>query len=103
MALLARLFGTTDSDELMEEKLGASSLSGVLGIEARVRDAIALLVRKGLDNQALEGIHLLLDLRDVRQMAPGNPQRTGIVTLLIGFHSRALLALAEHEARVPER
>lgn len=86
----------------MEEKLG-SSLSGVLGIEVRVRDAIALLVRRGLDTQALEGIHLLLDLRDARQMAPGNPQRTGIVTLLIGFHTRALLALAEQDAHAAGR
>ncbi len=87
----------------MAENHGKSSLSGVLGIEVRVRDAISQLVLKGLDRQALEGMQLLMDLNDARAMSPGNPQRTGIVTLLIGFHTRALLALVEHESKAPHR
>ena len=87
----------------MEDRPGKSSLSGVLGIEVRVRDAISQLVLKGLDDVALEGMRLLVDLRSARDMAPGNPQRAGIVTLLIGFHTRALLALVEHERAVAQR
>lgn len=87
----------------MAENHGKSSLSGVLGIEVRVRDAISQLVLKGLDRQALEGMQLLMELNDARAMSPGNPQRTGIVTLLIGFHTRALLALVEHESKAPHR
>ena len=81
----------------MEEKPGKSSLSGVHGIEVRVRDAISQLVLKGLDDLALEGMRLLSDLRTAREMAPGNAQRAGMVTSLIGFHTRALLALVEHD------
>lgn len=81
----------------MEDRPGKSSLSGVRGIEVRVRDAISQLVLKGLDDVALEGMNLLMDLRAAREMSPGNPKRAGIVTLLIGFHTRALLALVEHD------
>ncbi|MGH7285768.1 MAG: hypothetical protein ACRELY_29975 [Polyangiaceae bacterium] len=87
----------------MEDKPGKTSLSGVLGIEVRVRDAISQLVLKGLDDAALEGVQLLLDLRAARAMSPGSPQRAGIVTLLIGFHTRAMLAMVEHDSKALQR
>lgn len=76
---------------------GKSSLSGVTGIETRVRDAIAQLVLKGLDVEAVEGLTLLAELNAARDMSPGSPIRATIVTKLIGFHTRALLALVQKE------
>lgn len=73
------------------------SLSGVSGIEFRVRDAVSQLVLKGLDLEAQEGLSLLAELRAAHLRPPGSPERTTIVTKLIGFHTRALLALVQHE------
>ena len=73
-------------------------MSGVAGIEVRCRDAIAQLVIAGLDDLAVEGMALLSDLKLAHGADPGTPSRTQIVTRLIGFHSRALLALMNQGA-----
>lgn len=67
-----------------------SSLSGVAGIESRVRDAIAEAVKAGLDDVASGGLALLAELR-----AHPNTDRSDIVAKLMEYHSRTLAALIE--------
>jgi hypothetical protein len=74
---------------------GKGSLSGVQGIETRVRDVVSQLVLKKLDELAGEGFALLAELRAAHELSPGNPARTTIVTRMIGFHSRALSELVK--------
>jgi len=77
----------------MADDPARSSLSGVQGIETRVRDAISQLVLASIDDLAVEGMCLLADLRLAKTDDPGTPMRTQIVTRMASWHTRALSAL----------